>query len=1097
MKPRGALKRLTLGNALTTRRLAAVLLLAVMAAGSADGQEREAPLQTGARDPAAPASVESANAAFNAGMALYNAAEYADAAARFAQAADTYGRIGAEVAIYREYALSWAGLSHFNLGDLEESLRCYDEALALARELEDAGETARLSSSVGSVYVAQGDLQKALRLFEESVALNDSLGRADFVAYDLNNTGNVYEMLDRRPEAVPYYEEALSVMEETADPETVILQAVGLAQVYDALGRHREEIAAHEKALAWARELGDPEYEAVMLGNLGLCHTVLSEYETALGYYDEARSMFLVLGDEAELSRLYANMSVLCLDTGRFDTALEYIEKAFAISERIGLEEEIPKQLTNFGQVYEAWGRFDRAHEYYSEALVLLEAAGREQEAAALQNNLGAMYEAWGRYGTAVEHYEKALRLYEEYEEYEGIAVVLNNLGQIYRAWQRYEWAREAYQQSLEIHEALGLTGGMAIALSNLGEVHRALGEYDQALEYYDRALEIDRADGRESKVALRLNNIGLVHSARGDTAAARRYFLEALQAFESTGQSRKAATALNNVGVSYYDEEDFERAAEYLERSVEKKEILRLTAAGDIRRDYLASQIATYRWLASAYVNAGRPAEAFDANELSSAKYLLEQIGERLEGSGFGFSGIRSYRRKLGPDQAVISFVNLDWHTPDEIRSSHLVVDAMTATSEGLHAVEIDKSRFLRNMTLDLGEVIDSHLENARGFVVKATEEPADGAGPADFERVIAAYRRLLAKPRLYADESEALERMSRQLYDLLFGPIEERLAGRTELLIIPEGALAFIPFETLKMPDGRYLVEKYVIRYAQSLGVLEIIERRVAGRREQSAGGSPGSRGGLLAFGGAVYEPRSYRADMFDSEREFDAFKQHTLSAMETGAGARGAYEALGLAGWANLPGTLAEVRRIGAIVEDSTVYTGRQVEEAFVKKLSANGLLRRYRVVHFATHGIVVPDFPELSAIVLSLTAQGAGADQDTGTADGYLTMKEIAGLDLDADFVNLSACETGLGALYSGEGVVGLTQAFLVAGANGLSVSLWQVADESTMKLMVGLYELVQKTGMAYHEAMAEMKRRFIHQGPYGSPFYWAPFVYYGM
>ncbi len=106
-----------------------------------------------------------------------------------------------------------------------------------------------------------------------------------------------------------------------------------------------------------------------------------------------------------------------------------------------------------------------------------------------------------------------------------------------------------------------------------------------------------------------------------------------------------------------------------------------------------------------------------------------------------------------------------------------------------------------------------------------------------------------------------------------------------------------------------------------------------------------------------------------------------------------------------------------------------------------------------------------------------------------------------LDINADFVNLSACDTGLGKIYGGEGVVGLTQSFLIAGANGLSVSLWQVADESTMMFMISMYKLVQEEGMSYNEAITEMKRRFINRTnedgkDYSKPFYWAPFVYYG-
>jgi CHAT domain-containing protein len=140
-------------------------------------------------------------------------------------------------------------------------------------------------------------------------------------------------------------------------------------------------------------------------------------------------------------------------------------------------------------------------------------------------------------------------------------------------------------------------------------------------------------------------------------------------------------------------------------------------------------------------------------------------------------------------------------------------------------------------------------------------------------------------------------------------------------------------------------------------------------------------------------------------------------------------------------------------------------------------------------------VVPEIPELSAVILSIS--GAKGDKE----DGYLRMNEITGLDLNADLVNLSACETGLGKIYGGEGIVGLTQSFIIAGANGLSVSLWQVSDESTMEFMTGLYRLVKKKGMSYSRAMTEMKRKFLRgdagYGEYRTPFHWAPFVYYGI
>ena len=135
-----------------------------------------------------------------------------------------------------------------------------------------------------------------------------------------------------------------------------------------------------------------------------------------------------------------------------------------------------------------------------------------------------------------------------------------------------------------------------------------------------------------------------------------------------------------------------------------------------------------------------------------------------------------------------------------------------------------------------------------------------------------------------------------------------------------------------------------------------------------------------------------------------------------------------------------------------------------------------------------------YRNLSAVVLSQFER-----DPQGGEDGYLRMEEIAKLDIQADLVNLSACETGAGRIYGDEGIFGLTQSFILAGANAVSISLWRVADESTSQFMATMYGMVQDKGIGYAEAITEVKRQFIN-GDFGekykAPYYWAPFVYYG-
>jgi CHAT domain-containing protein len=155
-----------------------------------------------------------------------------------------------------------------------------------------------------------------------------------------------------------------------------------------------------------------------------------------------------------------------------------------------------------------------------------------------------------------------------------------------------------------------------------------------------------------------------------------------------------------------------------------------------------------------------------------------------------------------------------------------------------------------------------------------------------------------------------------------------------------------------------------------------------------------------------------------------------------------------------------------------------------------MSREGELAKYRTLHFATHGIALPETPSLSALVLSQTKKAMEGE------DGFLTMAEIARLRIDAEQVVLSACDTGLGKLYAGEGVVGLTQAFIVAGARAVAVSLWEVADDSTAELMLSTYDAMQTKGTSFAQALAEAKRTLIQGGRFARPYYWAPFVHYG-
>jgi CHAT domain-containing protein len=492
---------------------------------------------------------------------------------------------------------------------------------------------------------------------------------------------------------------------------------------------------------------------------------------------------------------------------------------------------------------------------------------------------------------------------------------------------------------------------------------------------------------------------------------------------------------------------------------------------------------------LTSVYIRDSDIPGAFQAIELSRAKLLTERLaGDESE---IRLPEVKQIQETLDKDTVVLIYANVDWKNIVQI----------AITRKGVTGKEVFSEEFVQSSLDKYEKPIGDLLEYQRA--ITATREDKKEqllsdkiVARSDIDNIVNYYRFLLKSPSSQyqrgvggitkdskGSQSGNTTEIGKGLYKLLIKPMEGQIKGKKNIIIVPDGILAFVPFETLIDEEGKYLAEDFHVNYVQSMGIREFVsERRYSEDRKP-----------LLAFGGAVYDEVAYDVDMVENKTQLAFLTRNIYADLENKRSVRNAYGALGYGPWDNLPGTLSEVRNIKSVVKKADIFTGRNVTERNIKELSGNRILSKYKVLHFATHGLVVPEVPELSAVVLSQF------ENEQGREDGYLCMGEIAKLDIKADFVNLSACETGLGKIYGGEGVVGLTQSFLLAGANAVSVSLWEVSDESTSQFMVSMYDRVQDKDISYADAMTEVKRRFI-SGDFGdkykSPYFWAPFVYYG-
>ncbi len=744
------------------------------------------------------------------------------------------------------------------------------------------------------------------------------------------------------------------------------------------------------------------------------------------------------------------------------------------------------------GICYYLIGQFDKAIEAFQNGQKIDTKIKNEEGISTAYNNIGMVYKAWGNYEKALEFYQQALDNYTKNNNKDGISTAYNNIGVVYDSKDMNDKALDQYLKSFKIDLELDNVAKMAIRMNNIGSIYVKKREYDKALKYFMDALQEDLKLENKKGIATRLNNIASVYQHKKQYNQAISYYQEALKIDSSQNNQKSISERLNNIGYAYKLSENYDEAIKYFLRSVEVKEKLRLTAPGDIRRDYLASQIDTYQNLILSYIKKNDFTNAFRIIELSSSKVLAERLSK--SSNAFTLTSLETLQKNLDPKTVVLIFTTID----------QPAITLMSITNDKANAIERSKSDFV-NTSLNnpnvksfiMSKIPFEELEKFQAFMVAKQEDRDKKFEEKIFETVIHSYRDMLMKPK--AENESKLKELSKLFYNFLIDPVKDVIAGHTNLLIAPGGILGYLPFETLLNADNKYIVENFDITYTQSLSVSEMLKTRKY----------PTTRKSMLALGGAVYNEKTYKEDMSAGEKlgtrgsgmgkinpkQLSYIQKKVDKAIAEGRALSDEYKTLGYEKWSNLKGSLVEVRAITKIVNKCDTIVGAKVSESTFKSLAKDKKLGDYKVLHFSCHGMTIPELPEMSALVLSQIESKNVADNQ----DGYLRMGEIADLNLQADFVNLSACETGLGKIYSGEGVVGLSQSFLIAGANGISVSLWEVADKSTAQFMVEMYKQAENEHMTYAQAINIVKRKFIN-GDFGSswkmPFFWAPFVYYG-
>jgi CHAT domain-containing protein len=809
--------------------------------------------------------------------------------------------------------------------------------------------------------------------------------------------------------------------------------------------------------------------------------------DEAVGWLERTAAAWTALQDSSRLASALGGLGVATYMRGDTREALGFFQQAADLHRELGNLNVAARALNNVGVTLERIGEYKRALAALQEAVDIFRKLEETQHVAWGLTHIGNIREEQGEYAAAEARYREALAIHRELGNAAGEAAALHNVGLAIHDQDRPDEALPYFEQALTLNREQGDRESIALNLMSIGSIQRKQERLDAARASVQEALTLQREINDRARIPPSLNSLGLIAVAEGRTEEALDRFRTALRLSREVGDRRNAAANLENIGLVQLDRGNLTEAVDALRESVRLVEELRVNATSPAgRRSLLSTQVDGYQALTTALLRTGRMDEALRAAERTRARVLADYLS-RTENE----AAIRpvppadTLQAALRPDEAAILYTQ----TTDDLTA--LVVSKDTIAAQPLSVASRDES-----LSASLRSSVQQPSNRSAGSNGPAATPLASAPDAGSLSTDVERFRRQLTDP--YGRDS-TFEELSRRLYDTLIEPVDSLVASTDRLVIVPSGILGYLPFETLQDASGRYLIERKQLRYAPSLTVLQQLQRRSYPPRLRP----------LLALGGPAYgssfssslSPVSLssatgNATPAPGSTRTEAPSLSAAAGADRSAPPARSYAAMGYDRWPDLPETLREVKKLRRIAgRGSTVLTEAEASESALRRMNRYGQLRDYRIVHFATHGVVVPNRPELSALVLSRV----GTTDSIHEQDGYLTRSEIVDLKLRSDLAVLSACQTGLGEYVDGEGIVGLSSAFLRAGANATLVSQWNVQDESTRRFMTAVYRRADRPGTTFAEAVTETKRAFL-RGDYGpsarDPVHWAPFVYYG-
>lgn len=843
------------------------------------------------------------------------------------------------------------------------------------------------------------------------------------------------------------------------------------------LGRLEDEVALLLEALPIFDEIGKKSDAASALLDVGKIQTSDYKLKDATETYEQALALAKVADDKKLQTNIFIAMGTTFTLMGNYPQAFQHYQAALKLSEEISYKKNIAAAIGNIGIVYQEQGNYAKSLEYLLKDLSFQQEINPKNGVPPVLLNVGNIYYYQGNYDLALEYFQKALAGFEAMPSRNGIVYALDNIGSVYLNRGQYAEALTSFQKAQQTRRGELLKDPTSIL--NIGLIYKEQGKYAEALDYFEKAMPLAQRAEKKTFLVDILNGISDINLAKRDFPKALEIGQQAAKIAGDANYFDGYWLALIRLGTANLELGKLKEARTALELAAAQTEINRNQIAGgeEQQQRFFEDKALPYKALIGLSITEGKFNDAFSFAERTKSRTLLDV----LQNGKVDFTKAISVQEQEKESSLKYELVSLNAQISKENGRKQADKTRLADLQNQLEKKRLEFEDFqirlyaaYPGLKVQRGEMKPISLEEAgkllpdnqsalleyvvtddKSFLFVLTKEAKQPAvslkvysidiKQKDLAQKTESFRSKLAKGDLDFPQS------ARDLYNLLLKPAEAQIKNKTNLIIVPDASLWDLPFQALQPAQNRYLIETSAVSYAPSLTALREMTKKNQSKQTSSAN--------LIAFGNPIVGKET-------SERIKQVFMGEKLSPLPEAE---------------RLVNSLKQMYGAGR----SKIYIGADAKEEIAKTETS-----KYRILQFSAHGILNDVNPMYSHIVLSQS-------KDTDKEDGLLEAWEMKDLNLNADMVILSACETARGRFGSGEGVIGMSWALFIAGAPTTVVSQWKVESSSTTELMLEFHrQLLTGKGISKAEALKRASLKLLKNNQYKHPSYWAAFVIVG-